>query len=162
MTSVASGVGDVGEIYISEMSLADLEEVLEVEHTSFLSPWSKRAFFSELTENLYADYVVARIDDQVVGYAGMWLILDEAHITNIAVHKDYRGQGIGERLLQEIFVRARARGARRMTLEVRVSNMVARHLYEKMGFVPRGVRKGYYADTKEDAIIMWKEDLAEE
>jgi ribosomal-protein-alanine N-acetyltransferase len=95
------------------------------------------------------------VNGQVAGYCGFWLILDEAHITNIAVHPEFRGKGYGKRLLQYVMERARRLGALKMTLEVRVSNHVAQSLYEKMGFVRSGVRKGYYTDNKEDALIMW-------
>jgi len=148
-----------GEPCLREMTVDDLADVHEVERLSFPTPWSTNAFLRELTENIYADYIVAAVRGRVIGYAGMWVVIDEAHVTNIAVHPEFRGRGIGERLLCELFVRAKARGARRMTLEVRPSNEVARHLYEKHGFVARGLRKGYYSDTGEDAIIMWKYDL---
>lgn len=147
------------EITIEPMTLADVEGVWVVEQTSFVTPWSKMAFISELTENAHADYIVAKCDGQVVGYAGMWLVLDEAHITNIAVHSKFRGRKIGQTLLQALLERAKLRGARRATLEVRRSNMVAQQLYLKLGFTPRGVRRGYYSDTREDAIVMWKERL---
>ena len=96
-----------------------------------------------------------------MGYAGMWIILDEGHITNIAVDPTYRRQGIGQGLLDELTKLAVERGAIAMTLEVRVSNAEAQSLYTKLGFVPRGIRKGYYQDNKEDALIMWRE-LGEE
>ncbi|HHY94187.1 MAG TPA: ribosomal protein S18-alanine N-acetyltransferase [Firmicutes bacterium] len=144
------------------MTLADLDGVMAVEEVSYPTPWSRRAFIGELTENVHAHYIVARNGWQVVGYAGMWVILDEAHVTNIAVHPDWRRCGLGERLLRELIARARARGATRVTLEVRKSNFPAQHLYTKMGFVPRGIRRGYYSDTHEDAIIMWLDDLGDE
>lgn len=150
----------VEEITLTPMTLQDLEAVHAVERTSFMTPWSMRAFVSELTENAYADYIVARTGDgAVVGYAGQWIVLDEAHVTNIAVHQSHRGRGIGERLLLELMSRGSARGARRMTLEVRRSNLPAQQLYLKLGFVARGVRKGYYTDTREDAIVMWRDRL---
>jgi len=155
-------VRDVDRVYIDQMTLADLDGVMAVEEISYLTPWSRRAFVSELTENIHAHYIVARLGREVVGYAGMWVILDEAHVTNIAVHPDWRRRGLGERLLRELISRARARGATRVTLEVRKSNMVAQRLYTRLGFVPRGIRKGYYSDTGEDAIIMWLEDLGAE
>ncbi|MCR4397901.1 MAG: ribosomal protein S18-alanine N-acetyltransferase [Firmicutes bacterium] len=148
-----------GPLTITEMTLADLDEVHQVEQQSFPTPWSRKAFWCELTQNIYAHYVVARIDNVLVGYAGMWVILDEAHVTNIAVHPAYRRRGIGRRILTELMERAKSRGATRMTLEVRKSNEGAQRLYREMGFVARGIRKGYYADLNEDAIIMWKDDL---
>lgn len=146
-------------IVVDTMTTADLAQVVEIERRSFPTPWSRYAFLSELTQNVYAHYVVARRGGRVLGYAGMWCILDEAHVTNIAVHPDHRGQGLGDRLLTALEERARARGVRRMTLEVRPSNTVAQALYRRHGFVARGRRRGYYSDTHEDALIMWKEDL---
>lgn len=146
-------------IVIEKMTLADLDRVLEIEQLSYPTPWSRRAFRSELTENSYAHYFVARHQGQIVGYFGMWVILQEAHITNIAVHPDFRRQGIGEELLRFAFEKAKELGANKMTLEVRVTNIPARNLYKKMGFVERGIRKGYYTDTNEDAIVMWKDNL---
>ncbi len=147
------------EVVIDEMRLEDLDEVVEIERLSYRTPWSRRAFLSELRDNAYADYIVARQGGRVVGYAGMWLLCDEAHITNIAVHPAYRGRKIGDLLLTHLERRAAQRGMKSMTLEVRPSNPVAQALYSKHGFVPRGIRRGYYSDTREDAIIMWKDDL---
>lgn len=138
------------------MTAGDLEEVLDIERLSQVTPWSARAFLSEL-ENSYGVYLVACLGERVVGFAGMWLVVDEAHVTNIAVHPAERGRGIGSLLLEELEARARAAGARHMTLEVRVSNKVARSMYRKHGYDERGVRRGYYRDTGEDALIMWKE-----
>lgn len=150
------------EITIEKMTLQDLDEIMEIEKVSYLTPWSRRAFQSELTENAYAHYYVARHNGKIVGYVGMWVILEEAHITNIAVHPDFRRRGVARQLLEKMFEEARNMGATRMTLEVRVSNIPAQTLYRKLGFVDRGLRKGYYTDTNEDAIVMWKDDLAPE
>lgn len=147
------------EVCIDTMVARDLEDVVAIEKQSFPSPWSLRAFLSEITDNVYGRYIVARVDGTVVGYAGMWVILDEAHVTTIAVHPEYRRKRIGVRLLAALILRARLAGARRMTLEVRKSNTQAKGLYAKFGFVDRGIRRGYYSDTREDAIIMWKDDL---
>ncbi|HHV61773.1 MAG TPA: ribosomal protein S18-alanine N-acetyltransferase [Firmicutes bacterium] len=141
------------------MQYDDLDHVVEIESISFPTPWSRNAFASELFHNSRACYLVASVDGRVVGYVGTWLILDEAHVTNIAVHPDYRRQGIGEKLLRSMMALAGSRGAKRMTLEVRVSNKPAQRLYEKLGFVRIGLRRGYYHDNNEDAIIMWKEGL---
>ncbi len=150
---------DVTQIKIEPMSLKDLDRVMEIETRSYPTPWSRRAFVSEVTDNSYAYYYVARLGDLIVGYVGMWVILEEAHITNIAVDPDYRRLGIGRLMLETMFDRAREHGATRMTLEVRVSNISAQNLYKKLGFAERGIRKGYYTDIHEDAIIMWKDDL---
>ena len=144
---------------ISEMQVEDLDEVLEIERSSFPTPWSARAVYTELTQNMYARYLVARLGGKLVGYAGMWVVLDEAHVTNIAVDPRYRRRHIGSRLLRELMVRACRQGASRMTLEVRRSNLAAQKLYARHGFRARGVRRGYYSDTREDAIVMWNDDL---
>jgi ribosomal-protein-alanine N-acetyltransferase len=136
-----------------------LDAVMAIENVSFPIPWRREAFLFEILLNETADYVVALYRDQVVGYGGMWLVLDEAHITNIAVHPDCRGRGIGRRILQELIKRAALRGATKMTLEVRPSNLIARKLYRDLGFEEKGVRKRYYQDNHEDAIIMWLEDI---
>lgn len=146
----------------ADMDLSDIPAVLEIERRSFPTPWSERAFLSELTQNAYAHYVVGLVGGRVIAYGGMWLILDEAHVTNIAVHPDYRGRGLGHRLLLELERRAASHGCTRMTLEVRPSNAKAQKLYRQHGFVPRGLRPGYYTDTHEDAIIMWKDKLGDE
>ncbi len=147
------------EMAIFPMQLADLDEVMEVERVSFPSPWSRQAFIRELTDNLYAHYIVARAGGKVVGYAGMWLVMGEAHVTNIAIHPDKRGRGYGERLLRQLMKEAVAAKANRMTLEVRKANQVAQSLYAKLDFTAQGVRKRYYTDTNEDAIIMWNDDV---
>ncbi|NLJ84815.1 MAG: ribosomal protein S18-alanine N-acetyltransferase [Firmicutes bacterium] len=142
------------------MRVRDLDGVLSIERVSFPTPWSRYAFLSELLENDRAYYAVARTQDRIlVGYIGMWLVLDEGHITTIAVHPAYRGRGIGRQLLEAVEIIGRARNMHRITLEVRVSNMVAHNLYVSMGFVDAGIRPGYYRDNNEDAIIMWKELL---
>jgi ribosomal-protein-alanine N-acetyltransferase len=146
-------------VCISDMRLSDLDEVLETEKLCFPTPWTRRAFVSELSENVYAHYIVARSHGQLVGYAGMWVILEEAHVTNIAVHPAHRRQGLGWLLLHELMERARIRHATAMTLEVRTSNLAAQEMYTRAGFQVRGLRKGYYTDTREDAIVMWKDDL---
>lgn len=147
---------------ITPMRYGDLDQVVEIERRSFPTPWTRQAFVSELRDNAYAYYVVARLGGAVIGYAGMWVLLDEAHITNIAVHPDHRRRGVGHLLLAELERLAAERGARRMTLEVRPSNKAALRLYERHGFRASGRRPRYYADTGEDAIIMWKEGLEPE
>ncbi len=147
------------EIVLVPMTVEDLDQVMAVEHTSFITPWSRAAFIGELTQNVFANYLVAKAGEQVVGYGGVWIVLDEAHVTNVAVHEAHRGQKIGERLMLALIQTARSKGARRMTLEVRSTNSVAQNLYQKLGFVARGVRRSYYSDTQEDAIVMWKDEL---
>lgn len=147
------------EITIVPMAAEDIPGVLEVEEKSFTSPWSREAFVFELFHNKVAYYLVAKAEDKVIGYGGMWLLLDEAHVTNIAVHPDWRRRGVGEKLLSRLMADAKERGAERMTLEVRKSNWSARRLYEKLGFVTLGCRRNYYTETHEDALIMWKYNL---
>lgn len=144
------------EFKIIPMREEHLMGVLEVEQLSFPTPWSKQAFLGELRDNELAHYYVCLQGEKVAGYAGMWIIYDEAHVTNIAVHPDFRGQKIGKALMLTLMEHALRLGAERITLEVRPSNKVAQELYRKLGFRPVGVRKGYYTDTNEDAIIMWR------
>src|SRR5258708_18099863 len=125
------------------MTLDDIDAVQEVEGRSFPVRWPANAFRDELAENRNARYVVARSGDHIVGYAGLWLMVDEAHITTFAVHPDQRRQRIGERLLQRIFEIAGAMNAEWLTLEVRASNLAAQKLYEKYGFRRAGVRRPY-------------------
>lgn len=137
------------------MTLDDVDAVVGLEQLSFSTPWPRDAFVNELTINQHAKYVVAEIDGRVIAYCGMWVILDEAHITNIAVHPDFRGMKLGEALMRQMMGISVMFGAKRMTLEVRPSNEVARNLYAKLGFREAGRRKKYYSDNQEDAIIMW-------
>jgi len=148
------------DVNFEEMRLEHLSQVVQIENASYPSPWSRHSFAYEVMKNSFACYIVAISGKKVVGYAGMWLILDEAHITNVAVHPNYRKAGIGRALMMQMIGRAVVTGSNRMTLEVRPSNNAARHLYNKLGFKEGGVRKGYYIDTNEDAIIMWKENLS--
>ncbi len=145
----------MNDITVSFMEMADIEEVMEIEEKSFNIPWPRQAFVKELCDNKFACYLVARWEGRVVAYGGMWFILDEAHITNIAVHPDYREKGIGTRLLKEMIAYGVSREITSFTLEVKVSNQKAINLYKKEGFEAAGTRKGYYSDTLEDALIMW-------
>ncbi|SEN39743.1 ribosomal protein S18-alanine N-acetyltransferase [Lihuaxuella thermophila] len=144
-----------GEVAFRPMQISDLPQIELVENESFTAPWPRQAFYNELVYNQFAHYTVVTVDGKVVGYCGCWLILDEAHITNIAIHPDYRGRGLGEATLTHVMEMAKAMGATKMTLEVRVSNTAAQSLYEKLGFVRSGIRPKYYTDNQEDAIIMW-------
>ena len=146
-------------IVIEDMRLEDISAVQEVERASFPVPWPANAFRHELSQNRNAHYVVAREGERVVAYAGLWLSLDEAHITTFAVLPEYRRRRIGERMLIDLFDRAQRLGGEWLTLEVRASNLPAQRLYEKYGFRPAGVRRRYYSDNNEDAIIMWTDRL---
>ncbi len=150
-------VKKMSKIIIRDMTEEDIDEVLDIEKKSFKTPWSRDAFIKEVNQNKLAKLIVASIEGKVVGYGGIWLIVDEGHITNIAVHPNFRGLGIGNLLVEGLIKICRERGINRMTLEVRKSNKIAQSLYKKFGFKECGIRPGYYSDTKEDAIIMWKE-----
>ena len=147
------------EPLIESMSLADLPAVTEIERLSFSSPWPAYAFEHELSANRLARYIVSRIDGRVVGFAGIWLMVDEAHITTFSVHPDWRRRGIGRRLLLRLADLAAELGAARMTLEVRVSNVEAQALYAGMGFRVAGRRVAHYSDDGEDAFIMTTAEL---
>ena len=132
----------------------DINEILDISALSFSICWSKNSYLQELT-NPVAKYLVAKIDNTVVGFVGTWIVLDESHITNIAVHPTYRKQGIASKLLEELLNYCKNQGCTAYTLEVRSSNIAAQSLYEKHGFKQNGIRKRYYEDNNEDAILMW-------
>lgn len=148
---------DSKKLIYRAMAIQDIPAILAIEEEAFSSPWSEEAFRNELTNNMFARYLVMEYWGEVLGYGGMWVIMDEAHITNIAVRSDVRGKGLGNRLLDQMQRTAVFFGATRMTLEVRVSNGRAQKLYRKFGFEPAGVRPRYYSDNDEDALIMWAE-----
>lgn len=144
-------------VKVRDMEIGDIKEVLEAEHRCFSVPWTEEAFRTEVEKNKLARYVVVEVADHVVGYGGMWMIMDESHITNIAIHPDYRKRGYGEKIVQALIHKADKEGILRMTLEVRKSNEVAQNLYKKFGFESCGVRPKYYQDNGEDGVIMWRE-----
>ncbi|HEY7527355.1 MAG TPA: ribosomal protein S18-alanine N-acetyltransferase [Candidatus Limnocylindria bacterium] len=150
-------------VSVDEMRVADIPQVHEVERLSFATPWPPHAFEQELRGNRLARYVVARTtvggEERVVGFAGVWLMVDEAHITTFGVHPDYRRQGVGRRLLLRLADLAMELRARRLTLEVRVSNTAAQALYRRFGFTVSGTRPRYYTDDGEDAFVMTTPDL---
>ncbi|TYR78423.1 ribosomal-protein-alanine N-acetyltransferase [Priestia megaterium] len=137
------------------MEVKDINQVVRIEKESFATPWSEEAFYNELTNNQFSTYVVMEEENEVIGYCGTWIVLDEAHITNIALLSAYRGKGLGELLLRNVMDVVRKIGAQSVTLEVRVSNYIAQSLYQKLGFKPGGIRKNYYTDNNEDALVMW-------
>lgn len=140
---------------IRKMEVADVEEVIEVEKASFTTSWTADIFYQEITENKYAHYYVLELDGKIVGYAGAWIVYEDAQITNIAIRPEYRGKKLGEKLFQFMMQLAMNEGAVRLSLEVRISNIVAQRMYRKFGLVPAGIRKSYYTDNNEDAIVMW-------
>lgn len=144
---------------IRPMTVDDLAGVQEIERASFTTPWPANAYRQELEGNRLAQYMVAIMADRIVAYGGIWLMVDEAHVTTFAVHPRFRRRRIGEQLLLALLDLALARQAREATLEVRLSNLSARRLYEKYGFRPVGIRPRYYSDNQEDALIMTTEPL---
>jgi ribosomal-protein-alanine N-acetyltransferase len=145
---------------IGPMTADHLPAIQEIERASFTTPWPPQAYRQELETNRLAHYLTACLGETVVGYAGIWLMVDEAHVTTFAVHPEWRRQRIGERLLLALMDLALDRRAREATLEVRLSNLAARRLYEKYGFRPVGIRPRYYSDDGEDALIMTTEELS--
>ena len=143
-------------IVIRPMTIDDVDGVFEVEKNCFEHYWSKGEFEKEM-KNDVARYLVADIDGKIVGYVGIWFVAGEGHITNVAVHSDYRGQKIGDILIKHLVKICKDNNIFAMTLEVRVSNIVAQNLYKKYGFKLAGIRKEYYSDNKEDAMIMWND-----
>jgi ribosomal-protein-alanine N-acetyltransferase len=145
-------------VTVDDMRMADIPQVHDVERLSFSTPWPTYAFEQELTGNRLARYVVARAaeagGERVVGFAGVWLMVDEAHITTFGVHPGWRRQGVGRRLMVRILELAREMRATRLTLEVRAGNVAAQALYRAFGFEVVGRRPHYYTDDGEDALVM--------
>lgn len=146
----------INNIEVVQMTEEHLDGVIIIENLSFKIPWSRNSFTEELKTNKMAIYLVAVSDKKVIGYGGMWKIIDEGHITNIAVHPEFRRSGAGSRIIEKLLELCGLNGIKSLTLEVRNSNLPAQKLYEKYGFRAEGVRKGYYTDTGEDALIMWR------
>lgn len=149
----------MNNVIISPATLDDAEDIYEISRLSFSTPWSLSSIHKELTINGSARYAIAKIGSKCIGFGGIWIILDEAHVTNIAVHPEYRGIGAGEKILIALIEMCKVENVMDMTLEVRMSNIAAQSLYKKFGFIGEGIRKKYYADNHEDAIIMWKHRL---
>ncbi len=149
-------------VVVEAMRLDDVAAVHEIERLSFSTPWPAYAFEQELRSNRLARYIVARAGDGIVGFAGIWLMVDEAHVTTFGVHPDWRRQSIGRQLLLNLAELSGAIGARRMTLEVRESNLPAQALYRSFGFAIAGRRPAYYTDDGEDALVMTTPDLEDE
>ncbi len=149
----------MADIIIRRMTLTDVPAVHAVENACFPRPWTLEDFEKEMTQNVCARYLVAEADGKIIGFAGAWIVLDEAHVTNIAVLREYRGMGIGKRLTAALLQYAANLGVVYATLEVRKSNAVAQNLYKSLGFVYVGTRKRYYEDSGEDALIFCLEHL---
>ncbi|WP_129600283.1 ribosomal protein S18-alanine N-acetyltransferase [Anaerophilus nitritogenes] len=146
----------MNNVSVRFMEEKDVEEVFEVERKCFTTPWSKESFLQEIKNEL-AIYVVIENKEKIIGYGGMWKIVDEGHITNIAIDPIYRKKGYGDKIVKALIQVAKEEKINSMTLEVRDSNEAAKSLYEKNGFYSCGVRQKYYEDNGEDAVIMWAE-----
>lgn len=146
----------MAEIFIRKAEEKDLDAIVRLEEQCFVTPWSRESLSYDMMENSLSSYLVADRDGQPAGYVGIWSILDEGHINNVAVSPDCRRQGIGTLLIDALLQEGRKEGITSFTLEVRVGNLPARRLYEKAGFEEAGIRRGYYEDNGEDAIIMWR------
>jgi ribosomal-protein-alanine N-acetyltransferase len=140
---------------------ADLDGVLAVEAESFTNPWTREMYAWELQNRSVCHiYLVRTPDCPVAGFCAFWLVFDEIHINNVAILPQFRGMGIGTTLLHHVLAEARRLGAKRATLEVRASNDAARRLYERLGFYVAATRRHYYSNPVEDALILWRDDLA--
>lgn len=145
-------------IHIREMTLEDIEQVYDLEKSIFSIPWSKNSFESSV-KNKNTLFIVAEEEGEILGYLGMYIFSDEADISNVAVSKQYRRQHIAKQMMDDILLKAQAAGVKHVTLEVRETNVAAITLYENMGFVEAGIRKNYYEEPTENALIMWKQNL---
>lgn len=145
----------IQEIHIRELQKSDIKELAEIEAKAFSMPWSERDF-EELLSHPYCYYLVALVDGKPVGCCGYTDSFGEAAIDNVVVAEEYRGEGIARKMLGELIARGEAAGISAFTLEVRVSNAAAIHIYEKIGFRSEGIRPGFYEKPTEDAMIMWR------
>lgn len=150
------------EVVLAPMRRRHLRGVLRIEEQCYPRPWSLALFVSELALGDQRTYLVAKVRGRVAGYGGVMYVLPDAHVTTVAVDPARRRLAIGTRLLLALARAAVAKGSTALTLEVRASNSAAQDLYRRFGFAPAGVRKGYYADTGEDAIVMWAHDIDSE
>jgi len=146
----------MSELIIRRGEEKDILAIEELEKQCFATPWSYESLKYDIVENNRALYLVAETDGEIVGYVGIWKIVDEGHITNVAVSPDHRRKHVASALLESLFRVTQRAGILRCTLEVRAGNMPAIKLYESFGFKEEGVRKGYYEDNGEDALIMWR------
>lgn len=147
-------------VHIENMEMDDLDEILVIEQASFPTPWSRNLFIQELHNPLSRNRVAKMKQsaaDEIAGYMSYWVVADEVHLQHIATREDLRRSGIGAGLLVDMMEKAFREGARHATLEVRRTNVAAINLYENYAFTVKGVRRGYYDDTHEDALIMWAE-----
>lgn len=144
------------KIKITKMTKDDIDEICAIENSAFPIPWERETFEKELS-NMLATYLIAKIDNKVVGFIGAWFIMDECQITNLAIHQDYRKNGIATQLVAELFKECKKHKSNYIMLEVRANNFAAQKLYKKCGFEEEVIRKGYYKNpdgTREDALVM--------
>ena len=151
-----------GRFSIAPMTTSDIPVITRIERECFSTVWPSDAFYNELNTNKLAHYFVGRVDDRIVAYGGLWVILEDSHVTTLAVDPAYRRRRFGEVLLRRLIDEAIERGAAWMTLEVRESNVTAQQLYRKYGFTTVTMRTGYYSDDNESALIMWAGSLRSE
>jgi len=149
------------DVQVVPMRRRHLRAVLRIEAQVYPRPWSHSLFVSELALRSTRAYFVAKAGRDIVGYAGLMMSMSDGHVTTIAVDPSHHREGVGTRLLLALAREAIARDATALTLEVRLSNHGAQEMYKRFGFRPVGVRKGYYADTGEDALVMWAYDVRE-
>ncbi|MGY0374398.1 ribosomal protein S18-alanine N-acetyltransferase [Clostridium sp. JNZ J1-5] len=147
----------MNDLFICPMDESNVIDVLEINNICFNPPWSLESLKNEL-RNKFTRYIIVKKDDIVIGYAGIWIIIDEAHITNIAVDPDFRGIGAGNVLIENIIDICKELEIPSITLEVRETNTVAKNLYKKYGFIEEGIRKNYYEDGT-NAVLMWKRNV---
>ena len=143
----------MSECLIRRMTIDDVDQVHAIESATFARPWTREDFVKEMTANSCARYLVAEMDDKIIGFAGAWIVLDEAHVTNIAISREFRGMGYGKALTKALLQYAANLGVCYTTLEVRKSNERAQKLYQALGFEYVGTRKKYYEDNGEDALL---------
>ena len=147
------------ELILRPAEERDVAQIAEIEKICFATPWTEDAIYKEIASNPIAHYIVGEIDGIVAGYVGFWQILDEGHITNVAVRPEFRGNHIGSALIAIMIEIGQQLGITRYTLEVRSSNEPAKALYRNFDFKEAGLRRGYYEDNGEDAVIMWRDPL---
>ncbi|MDD2373014.1 MAG: ribosomal protein S18-alanine N-acetyltransferase [Syntrophomonadaceae bacterium] len=140
---------------LRKMTSQDIDEIMQIEQKCFTLPWSRESYRGELKNN-FATYLVCDFEGKIAGYGGIWVVFEDAHITNVAVDPDFRQSGMGTALMQELEQKARDKKAQRILLEVRPSNEAALAMYRNLGYSPTGLRQNYYSDNGEDAIIMTK------
>jgi len=160
--AAAQGNEGLGAVRVVPLRRRHLRSVLRIEGQVYPRPWTLGLYLSELRLGASRHYVAAKVKQELVGYAGMMFALDEAHVTTIAVDPRWQGRGVGATLLLHLSQEAISRGVKHMTLEVRVSNARAQELYRNFGYRTEGVRKNYYEETNEDALVMWVHDVDSE